>query len=314
MDLTGRVMVPVGSRTHWETGGPPPVAGEEVRAPSGVVDYEPADMTITVGAGTTFAELDATLAARQQECALDPRDRSATVGGVLACGLSGVRRLGHGPVRDHVLEVRFVTGDGRFVKGGGRTVKNVTGYDLPRLLVGSFGTLGILQHVTLRCRPRAACSRWYAIDERDRFYRPAARLLDETGEYVLLEGGNADVDAQAATRVPCERAPALPDGAHRGRISVEPRHTRVVADALGRAVRWCAELGVGTIHVAADDALGLARARTIAHTWGGWMLREAGGEPGDDGFGRDLPNREVMRRIKDAFDPGRRCNPGRLPL
>ena len=79
---------------------------------------------------------------------------TATIGGILACGLSGVRRLRHGPVRDHVLEVRFETGDGRMVKGGGPTVKNVTGYDIPRLFVGSLGTIGVLHQATLRCRPR----------------------------------------------------------------------------------------------------------------------------------------------------------------
>ncbi len=91
-------------------------------------------------------------------CALDPRDPAATIGGILACGLSGWRRLRHGPLRDHVLEVRFVTAQGRLVKAGGPTVKNVTGYDLPRLLVGSFGTLGVLAQVTLRCRPRPAAA------------------------------------------------------------------------------------------------------------------------------------------------------------
>ena len=115
---------------------------------------------MTVGAGTTCAELDAVLAERGQECPLDPRDATATVGGVIACGLSGVRRLRHGPLRDQVLEVRFVTADGRLVKAGGPTVKNVTGYDLPRLLVGSFGTLGLLSQVTLRCRPIAKARAW----------------------------------------------------------------------------------------------------------------------------------------------------------
>ena len=115
---------PLGGRRAAATGA------VEVRAPVGVIAYEPADMTITVGAGTSFDTVDGVLAEHGQECALDPRSRAATIGGILACGLSGVRRLRHGPVRDHVLEVRFETGDGRLVKGGGPTVKNVTGYDL----------------------------------------------------------------------------------------------------------------------------------------------------------------------------------------
>jgi FAD/FMN-containing dehydrogenase len=315
VDLNRAALVPVGSRTHWEVGGPPPAPGEELRAPAGVVEYEPADMTITVGAGTTFAELDRVLAEHSQECALDPRDAQASVGGTLACGLSGIRRLRHGPVRDHVLEVQFVTGDGRLVKGGGRTVKNVTGYDLPRLFVGSFGTLGVLQQVTLRCRPRPTCARWFAVQASDQFYRPSARLVNGAGEHVLLEGTEADVVAQAGDRPACDAPPTLPDGAHRGRISVEPRYVRDAATGVATAgLAWCAEIGVGTIHVATDDAARLARARSVAHEWKGWMLREEGGAPDDDGFGRTLPNRDVMRRIKDAFDPDGRCNPGRLPL
>src|SRR5688572_17402266 len=119
------VVVPVGSRTHWEVGGAAP-SGEQVRAPAGVIAYDPAELTVTVGAGTTVAELADALAVGKQECVLDPRDPQATVGGVLASGLTGHRRLRHGPLRDRLLEVRFVTGEGRVVKGGGPTVKNVT--------------------------------------------------------------------------------------------------------------------------------------------------------------------------------------------
>src|SRR5262245_61319162 len=93
------VVVPEGARTQWEVGNPS-VAGTSVCAPAGVVAYEPADMTVTVGAGTTFAALDALLAAQGQHCPLDPRDGEATVGGILAAGLSGTRRLGHGPLHD----------------------------------------------------------------------------------------------------------------------------------------------------------------------------------------------------------------------
>jgi FAD/FMN-containing dehydrogenase len=89
---------------------------------------------------------------------------------------------------------------------------------------------------------------------------------------------------------------------------------RAAAAALDDRVRRLAEIGVGTIHVACDTPDELARAREVAHAHDGWMLREAGGEAGDDGFGRPLPNAELMRRIKDAFDPDGRCNPGRLPL
>jgi glycolate oxidase FAD binding subunit len=304
---------PVGARTQWETANPPG-PGAEIRAPAGIVRYEPDDLTVTVGAGTTFADLDAALGAQGQECALDPRDPSATVGGIVACGLSGIRRLRHGPLRDHVLEVRFLTGDGRIVKGGGPTVKNVTGYDLPRLFVGSFGTLGVIVQLTLRCRPRAAHAGWFRTDAPVDRFRAAAMLWDGREVFVRLEGVPADVETQAAGLEACA-APTLPDGAHRGRISVAPGTVEAVGRALDAvpAARWCAELGIGTVHVAADNAAGLASARTIAHAHDGWMLREAGGA-GLDGFGRALPNAGLMRRVKDAFDPTGKLAPGRLPL
>ena len=303
----------VGARTQWETANPPR-AGTEVHAPAGIVRYEPDDLTVTVGAGTLFADLDAALGAHGQECALDPVDRSATIGGVIACGLSGVRRLRHGPLRDHVLEVRFLTGDGRLVKGGGPTVKNVTGYDLPRLLVGSFGTLGVLVQLTLRCRPRASHARWFRTATPVDRFRAAAMLWDGQQVFVRLEGAEADVDAQSAG-LESSAVPELPNGTHRGRVSVPPGALETVGAALGAVpgARWCAELGVGTVHVAGDDVSVLAAARAIAHDHDGWLLREAGGA-GLDGFGRALPNAELMQRVKDAFDPTGKFAPGRLPL
>jgi len=306
-------VVAVGARTQWETGNRPGDA-TELRAPAGIARYEPEDLTVTVGAGTTCADLDAVLAERGQECPLDPRDANATVGGVVACGLSGVRRLRHGPLRDQVLEVRFVTADGRLVKGGGPTVKNVTGYDLPRLFVGSFGTLGVIAQLTLRCRPRAEAARWVRADDPVDRYRPAAVLRDHEHVWMRLEGTEADVDAQAAGLTQCH-APALPEGAHRGRISVPPGALTNVTRGLDGVdgARWAAELGVGTVHVAGDDVSVLTAARAIAHDHGGWMLREAGGD-GIDGFGRSLPNGELMRRVKEAFDPTVKLAPRRLPL
>jgi FAD/FMN-containing dehydrogenase len=152
-------VVAVGARTHWDVGDPT-TGGVEVQAPGGIVTYDPAELTVTVGAGITVGELNAVLGEAGQECPLDARAPEATVGGTLATGLSGPRRLRYGPLRDRLLEVRFVTADGRLVKGGGPTVKNVTGYDVPRLLVGSMGTIGVIVQVTLRCQPRARVARW----------------------------------------------------------------------------------------------------------------------------------------------------------
>ena len=212
-----------------------------------------------------------------------------------------------------MLEVRFLTGYGKVVKGGGPTVKNVTGYDLPRLFVGSLGTLGVLQQATLRCRPRPRCSQWFTGDGTGACFRPAAHLTDGAHTYVLLEGSEAEVAAQRGALEPVA-PPSLPDGPHRGRISVAPARLADLVRALPRSVRWCAELTVGTVHVATDTTADLAEARACAHAHDGWMLREAGGDPDDDGYGRPLPNLDLMRRIKHAFDPDGKLNPGRLPL
>jgi hypothetical protein len=97
-------------------------------------------------------------------------------------------------------------------------------------------------------------------------------------------------------------------------VSVRPAALRDLAPQLDRSgARWLAEVGVGTVHVAADDEATLARARAAAEAAGGWMLREAGA-PGLDGFGVALPNARLSARVHAAFDPTGKCSPGRLPL
>jgi glycolate oxidase FAD binding subunit len=309
-----------GAGTHAGIGGETAPGATEVRVPEGVVSYEPADMTVTVLAGTSVAALDAALAVHGQECPLDPRDPAATVGGVLACGLSGPRRLRTGPLRDRVLEVRFVTGDGRRVRGGGPTVKNVTGYDLPRLFVGSLGTLGVIAQVTLRTQPRPACTRWFAApappaELRARLFRPATLAWDGTRTFVRLEGHADDVTAeQRTTGLVDADPPAWPEGEHRGRISVRPAALATIGPQLdATGVVWLAEGGVGTVHVAASSEDALAAARGVAVGAGGWLLREAGA-PGLDPFGGPPPNLLLLARIKDAFDPAGKLNRGRLPF
>jgi glycolate oxidase FAD binding subunit len=320
-------VLPVGGRTHWEVGNPPG-EGVQVRAPAGVMAYDPAELTVTVGAGTTVAELSAVLAEAGQECPLDPRSPTATVGGTLATGLSGPRRLRHGPLRDRVLEVRFVTADGRLVKGGGPTVKNVTGYDIPRLLVGSFGTIGVLAQATLRCQPRPRTVRWAVteadpFDARRRLFRPSCVEWDGHTTRVLLEGNADDVAAEAAAAGlhlveaagPDAGQEPGPDGMHRGRISVRPSRLRDLGPALEAVdgLRWLAEVGVGTVHVADDGPDGLVAARRAAVSHGGWLLRESGAT-GVDGYGDPPPNLAILERIRGAFDPTGKLSPGRLPI
>jgi glycolate oxidase FAD binding subunit len=278
----------VGGRTQWEVGGSVHASAREVRAPDGIVEFEPAEMVVRVRAGTTVAELDAALAEKGQQVALDPpRPEVATVGGVLAVGRSGLRRLRYGPVRDTVLEVRTVMAEGRLVKAGGPVVKNVSGFDLGRLLVGSLGTLGFLAEVVLRCSPKPPVAQWYRsaagndpFAARDRLFRPSAVLWDGTSTWVLLEGHAADVAAElealGAGWSETDGPPPLPTG---GRRSVRPSELR---DLEGSS--FVAEIGIGTIHVG-----GPVPATPV-----------------------DPSTRDLHRRVKAAFDPTGRMNPGRV--
>src|SRR5215813_6805690 len=119
-----------------------------------LLDHEPGDLTATVEAGITVEAFQTTLGSRGQWLSLDPPDAGrATVGGVLATNASGPRRHLYGTARDLLIGLTVVTAEGAVVRGGGKVVKNVAGYDLPKLFVGSCGTLGVIVEVTLRLRP-----------------------------------------------------------------------------------------------------------------------------------------------------------------
>jgi FAD/FMN-containing dehydrogenase len=200
-------------------------------------------------------------------------------------------------------------------------VKNVTGYDIPRLLVGSLGTLGVLTEVILRTRPRPECTKWTTSSATPdvlltSLYRPACIARNGERTWVLLEGHRADVEAQqrAAGLDPIDGEPPWPEGRHRGRISAPPLALeKLGAQLCALDVAWMAEAGVGTVHVASSTEAGLAAAREAATALGGWLLRECGAA-GLDPFGRALPNLAVMRRLKYALDPDGKLNRGRLPF
>ncbi len=140
------------------------VAGEELSLAgmSGISLYEPGALTLVAGAGTPLAEVEAALAAEGQRLAFEPMDHrglmgtagAPTLGALFAANISGPRRIQAGAARDFLLGVRFVDGAGRMVKNGGRVMKNVTGYDLVKLMAGAHGTLGVLSEVALKVLPR----------------------------------------------------------------------------------------------------------------------------------------------------------------
>jgi glycolate oxidase FAD binding subunit len=131
---------------------------------AGVTLYEPAELVLSAKAGTPLAEIEALVAANGQELAFEPMDYgpllgggagAGTIGGALSANLSGPRRIKAGAARDHFLGVQAVSGRGETFKSGGRVVKNVTGYDLCKLLAGSWGTLAVMTDVTIKTLPRA---------------------------------------------------------------------------------------------------------------------------------------------------------------
>jgi glycolate oxidase FAD binding subunit len=152
-----QAIYPLGGQTMLDFGLPPTRAGIglDLRALTQVIDYPARDMTITVQAGITLAKLRELLATENQRLPIDvPQADRATLGGVLATNLSGPRRYGFGTLRDYVIGISVVNDEGQEVKAGGRVVKNVAGYDLCKLYIGSLGTLGIITQVTLKLKPR----------------------------------------------------------------------------------------------------------------------------------------------------------------
>jgi glycolate oxidase FAD binding subunit len=135
----------------------------EMGAFKGIHLYEPDELVLEAGAATPLDEIEKLLAKENQQLAFEPPDYSTllgvkgrgTLGGLVACGLSGPRRIKAGALRDHILGLSGVSGRGEIFKAGGRVVKNVTGFDLPKLLAGSFGTLAALTRITLKVLPAA---------------------------------------------------------------------------------------------------------------------------------------------------------------
>jgi glycolate oxidase FAD binding subunit len=162
----GWYVEPVGGGTWTGWGRPPaePFITLSTRRIAGLEAYEPEDLTVTAGAGTTFTELAAALAARGQWLALDPPMLGgATVGAMVATASAGPLRARFGTPRDHVLGLDIATGDGRLLHFGGKVVKNVAGYDIVRPVTGSFGALGVITRVSLRLRPRPATDETIAL-------------------------------------------------------------------------------------------------------------------------------------------------------
>ena len=302
-ELTGIIAEAVasGGKLELRGGGSKSEVGSPRRAPivdmtgfAGIVDYDPEELVLTARAGTSLVEIEAAVAARGQMLAFEPYGDGATIGGVVAAGISGSRRLSRGAARDHLLGFKAVSGRGEAFVGGGKVVKNVTGYDLSKVTTGSWGRLAALTEVTLKVLPAPAM----AVSLAARGLEPGAAVAlmsgamgsqgdvaaaaHEPGLTVLrLEGFGPSVDARSALlramapeleplgdddaaafwarlRHPLSDQPIL------WRISVAPSLAPGVVAALGGA--WVTDWAGGLIWSASQDATAV---RQAAETTGG---------------------------------------------
>lgn len=160
--VEGLRVSPRGGNSSMERFQPPPDVDLNIDLTqlNRIIEYEPANLTVTVEAGITISTLQKVLAVHQQFLPLDPPQPSrATLGGVIATNAYGPLRLRYGTARDWLIGARIVLADGTIVRGGGKVVKNVAGYDLPKLYVGSHGTLGVIAEATFKLTPLPPVSR-----------------------------------------------------------------------------------------------------------------------------------------------------------
>lgn len=216
----GEPLIPVAGGTHTATAPGPdgPVPVLDVGGLTGVVDYDPAELTFTARPGTTLVEIDAMLAANGQHLPFDPPrlGEAGTIGGAVAAGVTGPGGFAAG-IRDFVVGVRFVDGSGRLAAGGGRVVKNAAGFDLPKLMVGSLGRLGVIVELSLKVFPRPVAT--------------ASVRFPTQG----LAAGLAAVAALARGPVPVTALDLAPDGAVSARIGGSAELIEARAARLARA-------------------------------------------------------------------------------
>ncbi len=332
-----------------------------------LVDHAPADQVVTAEAGMTLSALARVLAGKGQRLALDaPFPDRATVGGVVAANAFGPRRARFGAARDLVLGVSLVRADGTAVRGGSKVVKNVAGFDLPRLMVGSLGTLALVTQVTFRLHPlpeteatvlfpgldadqvRSLASAWRAaqLEPSSAVAVFASDRLDLGVRFEGFEAGVADqvtrlLELAGKAGLAGERLP--PPGAagfwlrhdavrERGSLRVKlsappsrvPDMARIwLPPILGELSPGAAALypTLGLAFASGDPAPGAGLAAgirdvraAISSAGGSLVICEAppGVRPAVDAWGSPPPSIDLMRALKDRFDPDHRLAPGRF--
>ncbi len=324
-----------------------------------LVEHASGDLIAVVGAGRRLDTLAADLAGAGQRLGVDP-NRSGTLGGAVATGATGPLRLHHGAVRDLVIGVRIVRADGVVAHAGGKVVKNVAGYDLGKLLTGSYGTLGVITEVAVRLHPVPPARRWVVatsasdadLDARVRRLvharsAPSAVELDRPDPAggtlaVLLEGTGPGVDARVADTLAllgdgatgAEDPPSWwgSDPGAADSVLVKVTHElaglgpllAAVDTAAGRTglrpgLRGSPAVGTAVVALAGDvDAPRLRsfvdEVRSRSGSFGGSVVvleAPPGAREGVDVWG-PVAAIDLMRSVKQQFDPGRRLAPGRF--
>lgn len=311
-----------GGGTRQKMGHAPPGGWVvSTRELSSIEVWEPDDLTVVAEAGIGVGDLESRLAAKNQTAVLPENPGFATLGGVLATGRAPLRRARHLGMRERVLEVTSVTGDGRVVRSGGRVVKNVSGFDLHKAAVGAFGSLGIIALVCLKLWPVARASATIRIDDPEavaRVKRPLALLESPDGILLFVSGTESDVD-DTVSRVGGQSTAGLhwpqdPAGDFTWSLRVPPSLT---GEALNRVAPWdyLAVHGTGELRLASDDIEAAADLRSWAESSGGSLVLV--GHPGDipplDPWGAPPETVPLQRELIAQFDPARIINPGRLP-
>jgi glycolate oxidase FAD binding subunit len=305
----------------------------DVSALRGIVHYEPTELVITARAGTPLAEIETVLAECGQMLGFEPPrfGPTATLGGTIACGLSGPARPFRGAARDFVLGAKIVNGEGQVLRFGGEVMKNVAGYDVSRLMCGAYGTLGVLLEVSLKVLPRPASETTlvFEIDSETAFARmsewqrsplPVSGLCYAGGLlHARLSGAEQAVTA-ARRRLGGEvdvagndywlqlreqRSAFFADGAELWRLSVpSTTHTSMIPGEQlvdwGGALRWLRTT---------DDPDTLF---TVARAAGGHATRWRSSEADQVFQPLPPPMLTLQRRLKKAFDPHNILNRGRV--
>jgi len=350
-----RPLEPVGGGSKRAVGRPMEADVLDLAELAGIVAYEPAELVLTARAATPLAAVETELAASAQRLAFEPPDfgallgsvRPQTLGGVLAANLAGSRRVAAGAARDHFLGFRAVTGRGEPFKAGGRVVKNVTGYDLPKLLAGSWGTLAVLTEVTIRVVPSPELDRTLVVASASAAESvrlqcaalgsahdvSAAGFDPERGTLLRLEGFAASVAARATAlcdELRCTPSEVVEGAASRRcwqelasatalaaspivwRISVPPADAPAVLERL-KPERYLLDWGGGLIYSAYSVADGtrVRNAFTVGHA----TLLKAPSEvrAAESVFQPQPPAvAAAAARLRDAFDPRGILSPGRM--